>query len=970
MTEPSAARAKGWGAWLAATLLSAAALAQNPAPTGNLYGTVLDESNQPLPGVTVTLLGPGAAQTATTAPNGDFRFLNLSPGDYSVTLERSGFQTVRRDVALALGGNAVLSITLPVAAAAESVTVQAEEVAFDTRVTETGQTFNRKALDTIPTTRDPWAILRQVPGVLVANMNVNGSASGVQSIFVGKGAHSDQNTYNLDGVAVTDMAATGSTPLYFDFDSFEDIEVVTGGSDPSVATPGVSLNMVTRRGTNQLRGSGRVYYFFPSSEGSADQAAASYGNWDYGLEAGGPVWKDHIWLWAAGAANNIKGETVFLPDGQPFRSANKVHQWNAKLDAQLVPANTLTLFYNQFDKVFDGRNAGRERSLEAAWNQTTPSSAYKAEDSQVLSQKVFASVYFSYLSGDFTLSPVGGLDQQADVDAENIWHNSYLFARSRRPQQQAGATVSGFFDTGKLAHELKFGFGYRHTRADSLSVWPGDQLVGNEYSGLAAVTRTANTKYEMNYYDTYLRDTIRAGNLTINAGLRFDYQQGKNLPSSVAANPVFGELLPAVNYPGDPGFPITWRSVVPRIGATYALGKDRKTVVRASYARFANQLGSEIFNSNAFPGPAALYYYWTDTNGNHRVDPAEVDTSPANFAFPNYVNPLDTASTVSINQIAPDLKPPVTDEFIVGAERQIFSDLSASIAYTHRSARNLEFPWYPFPPHGGQPIPGVTRSDYEYAGNATGAATDANGFTVSFDEPYYALTNCPAPCDGIVIANRPDYSMLFDGVELQVIKRLSHGWSLRAGFSYNDWRQSVGAGGIIDPNNLRGGTNASGGVVEPAGRLAGDSGSFINSKWQFNVSGTVVLPLEVIAAANFFGRQGFPTLYFVRTFTRDAFGRDPIRLQIGDVDAYRNTDVYELDLHLERAFHIGPRFTITPAVDCFNVVNSHTILQRAGAVGDYDVTTGTPVFEQNPTFNDPAERLSDRTFRLGARISF
>jgi len=34
------------------------------------------------------------------------------------------------------------------------------------------------------------------------------------------------------------------------------------------------------------------------------------------------------------------------------------------------------------------------------------------------------------------------------------------------------------------------------------------------------------------------------------------------------------------------------------------------------------------------------------------------------------------------------------------------------------------------------------------------------------------------------------------------------------------------------------------------------------------------------------------------------------------------------------------------------------------------VTKGTPVFKQNPTFNDPAERLSDRTFRLGARISF
>ena len=76
----------------------------------------------------------------------------------------------------------------------------------------------------------------------------------------------------------------------------------------------------------------------------------------------------------------------------------------------------------------------------------------------------------------------------------------------------------------------------------------------------------------MNYYDTYLGDTIQTGNLTVNVGLRFDYQQGKNLPSSVSANPVFPDLLPAVQYAGDSGYPITWRLIQPRVGATYALG--------------------------------------------------------------------------------------------------------------------------------------------------------------------------------------------------------------------------------------------------------------------------------------------------------------------------------------------------------------------------------------------------------------
>ncbi len=949
-------------ALLATLFLAVGSQGQVPSPTGGLYGTALDEQGKFLPGVTVTLVGPGTTQAATTSSRGDFRFLNLSPGAYFVTLERTGFETVRRDAAVALGRNTVLPITMAVAGAAEVVTVSGESLTSDSRKTETGATFDRKQLDTIPTTRDPWTILRQVPGVLVANMNVNGSATGVQSVFVGKGAHADQNTYNLDGVAFTDVG--GGAPMYFDFDSFEDIEVVTGGSDPEIATPGVALNLVTRRGTNELRASGRAFYFFPSSVGSPDQVP-SQGSWDYGLEAGGPLWKDRLWLWAAWGANNIPAETLLLPDGEPFRASNDLEQWNAKLNAELLPGNSLTLFYLNSNKTFDGRGAGPDKSIESSWNQTTPTSAYRAADSQVLSQQLFASMYFSYLSGDFTLTPVGGLDQQADFDADYVWRNSYLHYNSRRPQHQAGITASGFFETGTLSHELKFGFGYRHVRAESLTVWPGDQIWGAEPSGLAAVTRASNPKFLVNYYDSYLGDTIQTGNLTVNLGMRFDYQQAGNLPSAVPASLAFPDLLPAVQYGGDAGYPITWRLIQPRVGATYALGQEKKTLLRASYAKFADQLGNQIYLTNAFPGTATLYYYWTDTDGNHRVEPDEVDTST--LVGWNYVNPDDPASAVPINQIAPDFKPPKTNELIVGVERQIFSDFSASIAYTHRSAQDPEFPWYP---NAAQPIVGVTRADYAYAGNASGTATAADGFALSFSEPYYGLETCPDPCAGIVIENRQDYSMIYNGVELQVVKRLSHGWSLRAGFAYNNWTQTVGPGAIVNPNNLRGGTNASGAVVEPAGEFFGNSGSFINAKWQFNVSGTLQLPLDITAAANFFGRQGFPTVYFVRAVLDDARGRQRIPLQIGQVSAYRNPDVYQLDLHVEKPFRIGKVFTITPSLDCFNVTNSHTVLQRIGFVGTYDATGDAPSFEEVDNFNEPAERLSDRTFRAGMRISF
>ncbi len=107
---------------------------------------------------------------------------------------------------------------------------------------------------------------------------------------------------------------------------------------------------------------------------------------------------------------------------------------------------------------------------------------------------------------------------------------------------------------------------------------------------------------------------------------------------------------------------------------------------------------------------------------------------------------------------------------------------------------------------------------------------------------------------------------------------------LRAGFAYNDWQQHVGPGAILNPNNLAGGMNASGAVVDVANN--------INSTWQFNVSGMVQLPLGIEASANFYGRQGYPILYGVQVITHDPVPNlfeNPF-IQIGPVGAYRLPD--------------------------------------------------------------------------------
>jgi hypothetical protein len=121
---------------------------------------------------------------------------------------------------------------------------------------------------------------------------------------------------------------------------------------------------------------------------------------------------------------------------------------------------------------------------------------------------------------------------------------------------------------------------------------------------------------------------------------------------------------------------------------------------------------------------------------------------------------------------------------------------------------------------------------------------------------------------------------------------------------------------------------------------------------------------------NFFGRQGYPNPYYVRTRAVDAAGNSHRYLtQIAQVDTYRYDNVYELDFRLAKTFTIGG-VTIVPAAELFNVANANTVLQRRQRVGDYRIRSGEPVFAQSAFFNDIIEVQSPRIVRLGIAVNF
>ena len=126
-----------------------------------------------------------------------------------------------------------------------------ESPVVDTQSTTLSASFNKDALEKIPTARDPWVIIEQTPGMIMSGENVGGNLSGQQTSFSAMGSGTNQQ-WKINGAVISDIASGNSSPTYYDFDSFEEIQITTGGADASQQGAGVQVNFITESGSNKL----------------------------------------------------------------------------------------------------------------------------------------------------------------------------------------------------------------------------------------------------------------------------------------------------------------------------------------------------------------------------------------------------------------------------------------------------------------------------------------------------------------------------------------------------------------------------------------------------------------------------------------------------------------------------------------------------------------------------------------------
>jgi len=447
------------GFLLVAGILLLSAVSANAQAIGSIFGKITDSTGGVMPGVTVTVTGTGLQQplVSVTGATGTYQFPNVPIGTYSVTFELDGFKkAVHPNVKIDSSFSAQIDEKMAVGNRTEEIMVSAAPPVVDTKKTVTGQTFTKDILENIPSARDPWQIINMTPGVQ-AGLNVGGSSSGQQVSLAARGTSANVQ-WNLEGGSVTDLSSN-SSPSYFNFDSFEQIQVVSGGGDVSVQSSGLAINLVTKSGSNVFKGSA-VSTFENQKMQSSNVTQELFNAGSNGFlsgnplskilvasaEYGGPIKKNRLWFWAAAdkqdinvgvlnffdatkgdlcatlltaqKANALAGVVTYgqLNDVvnclQNDKTVIKDLQW--KFNYQLNSSNKFQYLFQSDNKYRNRRNASSTTAVEATQQQTSdepkgigywglPLPTHSVTHTLIASDRLVFNTMFTYVHGGFYL---------------------------------------------------------------------------------------------------------------------------------------------------------------------------------------------------------------------------------------------------------------------------------------------------------------------------------------------------------------------------------------------------------------------------------------------------------------------------------------------------------------------------------------------------------------------------------------
>lgn len=915
-------------------LFSGLVFAQQNVTSATLSGSIQDSSGAVVSGASVTATNVETNQhTATTSDAaGQYRFPYLRTGDYTLTIEATGFSTIAKQLTLTVGQALDMPVRLEVAGLSAQVDVGSTDVpVIETVRTQITETIRPREINELPLNgRNYLDLALLVPAVAPTNTGSNQrfaetSAVPGQGISIA-GQRNLYNSFIVDGVSANDDAAD-LTGTYYSEEVIDQFQVVTSGgiAEFGRASGGV-VNILTRSGTNDWRGS--LYGFIRNQRFDARNPLAPTKDLltqgQYGGTIGGPLRRERTFFFtnfeqtrrnysavltiAPGAVNTINNRLLAVNYPGELINTGVVPasfdttNFFGRIDHKINDRNDLSGRYSVYHiNAVNSRTVGGLNAVSRGSGLNDTDQTAQVSNVTILSNRTLNEARVQYTNSKLdapvndTVGPavnIAGVASFGTATFSPVGRDIDLFEAVDNVSTQRGN------------HSLKAGGGFLYNRVNIF--FPGalqgvytfsslNNFLSGNYVSYQQAFGVPNQVQSNPNFGVFVQDEWRVRPyLTINAGLRYDLQF---LPEPIVTDT---------------------DNIAPRLGIVWSPG-DRKTVVRASYGIYYDRIPLRA-TSNALQRDGSKYIV-------AQLSP----TQPGAPAFPNVlsVQPSTLPTKPNITRIDPNIETSYSQQGNFQIERELPWNTVASVGYLHLRARhiilsrNANVPRFP----ASAGIPNLGRPDPNWG--------NISRFESSGDSYY-------------------------DGMVVSVNQRATRWSSLRVSYTFSKTIDDAGNfffSSVQDNFNIR----------EDRGLSDNDQ------RHRLVVSGSLEVPdhnkptgLQRI----FCGFQlGYIFTYASRLPFNVLLGTDR-NLDTNNNDrplgVGRNTgrgfDFASLDLRLSRRFRMTERVDLQLIAEGFNVLNRPNFGVPNNTIG----SGVTPL----PTFGQPTAAFDPRQFQFGMKVTF
>ena len=895
--------------------------AQQSVTSATLSGRIEDARGAVVSGASVSAINLETHQQLNTMTDdeGRYRFPYLRTGPYELKIDAAGFSTVTRQLTVSVGQALDLPIKLDVAGVSAQVNIGADTPVVETVRTQITETIRPREINELPLNgRNYLDLALLIPGVSPTNTGSNQRFAETSAVpGQGLSIAGQRNLYNsfiVDGVSANDDAAD-LTGTYYSEEVIDQFQVVTSGgiAEFGRASGGV-VNILTKSGTNDWRGS--MYGFFRNQRFDARNPLATTKDLltqaQYGATIGGPLRRERTFFFSNIEQTRRNYSAVLTISPNAVNSINNrlraVNYHGPLVSTGVVPASfDTTNFFTRIDHSINRRNqlSGRYSlyHIEAVNSRTVGGLNAVSRGSGLSDTDQTAVVSNVTTHSSRTLNEVrvqytnSRLDQPINDElgpAVNIAGVANFGTATFSP---LGRDINLFEAVDNIStqhgdHSLKAGAGFLYNRVNIL--FPGAVQGVYSFSSLSNFLNGNYLNYQQAFgvpnqvqsnpnFGVFVQDEWRVRpDLTLNAGLRYDVQW---LPDPIQAD--------SDNF-------------APRVGIVYAPG-DRKTVVRASFGLYYDRIPLRA-TSNALQRDGSKFLVV-------QLSPAQ----PGAPVFPKILalQPSTLPTKPNITRIDPNIETSYSRQANLQIERELPGNAVISVGYLHLRAyhvilsRNVNVPTVPASagiPNLGRPDPNWGNiSRFESSGRS-----NYDGMVVSFNQRAARWANI-----------RVSYTLskTIDDAGNFFFSSVQDNFNIRddRGLSDNDQRHRLVASGSIDaPHGFQFGYIFTYGSRLPFNVLLGNDRNLDTNNND--------RPLGV--------------------------GRN----------TGRGFDFASLDLRVSK------RFKLTERVDLQLLAEGFNILNRAN-FGVPNNTRGTGV-NPLPTFGLPTQAFDPRQFQFGMRVSF